>query len=431
MRGEFNGLQSLIMRENSSAYYVHCFAHQLQLVLVAIARKHKGISEFFNMISLLLNVVGGSSKRRDMIRDIDLQEMGKALGCGQLQNGTGLNEEQSLQRPGDTRWSSHYRSLKSLVDMFPTIVKVLEILEKDEKDWKIRDQASNLLCYFQSFDFVFYLHLMLTILGITNTLSLALQQKDQGIVNAINCVRATKFQLDELRREKWGEILDDVHYFCDKNDICKLEMEDEYIDPKKRRHKSGITNQHYYEVDCFNDVIDWLLQELDSRFNETSSQLLVCSAAFSLRDSFHDFSIEKLMSLAKLYPHDFDSGNLRDLNHELGLYIYDVRDDERFSNLETVGQLSERMVNTNKYQPYPMVYRLLKLVLVLPVATATVERCFSAMKIVKTKLRNRIGDIYMSNSLICYVEKEELLKVTNEAVIQRFMKMKPRRFDED
>jgi hypothetical protein len=68
---------------------------------------------------------------------------------------------------------------------------------------------------------------------------------------------------------------------------------------------------------------------------------------------------------------------------------------------------------------------------VLPVATAIVERYFSAMKIVKTKLRNHIGEIYTSNSLICYVEKEELLKVTNEAVIQRFMKMKHRRFDED
>ena len=84
MRGEFNGLQSLIMKENSSAYYVHCFAHQLQLVLVAIARKHKGVSEFFTMISMLLNVVGGSSKRRDMIRDINLEEISKALGCGQL-----------------------------------------------------------------------------------------------------------------------------------------------------------------------------------------------------------------------------------------------------------------------------------------------------------------------------------------------------------
>jgi hypothetical protein len=30
MRGEFNGLRALIMRENSSAYYIHCFAHQLQ-----------------------------------------------------------------------------------------------------------------------------------------------------------------------------------------------------------------------------------------------------------------------------------------------------------------------------------------------------------------------------------------------------------------
>ena len=315
--------------------------------------------------------------------------------------------------------------------MFPTIVKVLEIVEKDNKDWKIRDQASNLLRYFQSFDFVLYLHLMLTILGITNTLSLALQRKDQDIVNAIKCVKATKCQLDELRKEKWVKLLDDVHGFCDKNDICKLEMEDEYIDPRKRRHKSGITNKHYYQVDCFNDIIDWLLQELDSRFNETGSQLLVCSAAFSPRDSFHDFSIKNLMSLAKLYLHDFDSGNLKDLNHELGLCIYDVRDDERFSNLQTVAELSQTMVKTRKHERSPMVYQLLKLVLVLPVATATVERCLSAMKIVKTELRNRIGDIYMRNSLICYVEKEELLKATNEAVVHRFVKMQGRRFDDE
>jgi hypothetical protein len=79
----------------------------------------------------------------------------------QLQTGTGLNQEQGIQRPGDTRWSSHYKSLKSIVDMFSTIVKVLEIVENDKKDWKIRDQASNLLEYFWPFDSIFYLHLML------------------------------------------------------------------------------------------------------------------------------------------------------------------------------------------------------------------------------------------------------------------------------
>jgi hypothetical protein len=65
--------------------------------------------------------------------------------------------------------------------------------------------------------------------------------------------------------------------------------------------KNGITNKHHYEVDCFNGVIDWLVQELDSRFNETSSQLLLCSVAFNPRDSFHDFNVESLMNLAKQY----------------------------------------------------------------------------------------------------------------------------------
>jgi predicted HicB family RNase H-like nuclease len=28
MRGELNGLQSLIIKENKSAYYIHCFSHK-------------------------------------------------------------------------------------------------------------------------------------------------------------------------------------------------------------------------------------------------------------------------------------------------------------------------------------------------------------------------------------------------------------------
>ncbi|KAJ9556827.1 hypothetical protein OSB04_011441 [Centaurea solstitialis] len=47
MRGEFKGLKALVLQDNSSAYYVHCFAHQLQLVVVAIAKNHPGCLEFF------------------------------------------------------------------------------------------------------------------------------------------------------------------------------------------------------------------------------------------------------------------------------------------------------------------------------------------------------------------------------------------------
>ncbi|XP_021971850.1 uncharacterized protein LOC110867009 [Helianthus annuus] len=46
MFGEFNGLKTLILKENSLAYFVRCFAHQLQIIVVALANKHLEICRF-------------------------------------------------------------------------------------------------------------------------------------------------------------------------------------------------------------------------------------------------------------------------------------------------------------------------------------------------------------------------------------------------
>lgn len=59
--------------------------------------------------------------------------------------------------------------------------------------------------------------------------------------------------------------------------------------------------------------------------------------------------------------------------------------------------------------------------LVVPVASATVEKCLSAMKLVKTTLSNKIGVEHFSNRFICNVEKEELKKVSNKIVIRHSM----------
>ena len=40
MKGAVNGLKELIMDVSPSAYYVHCFAYQLQLTLVVVAKKN-------------------------------------------------------------------------------------------------------------------------------------------------------------------------------------------------------------------------------------------------------------------------------------------------------------------------------------------------------------------------------------------------------
>ena len=62
--------------------------------------------------------------------------------------------------------------------------------------------------------------------------------------------------------------------------------------------------------------------------------------------------------------------------------------------MNNLAELSVVLVSINKHNKYDLVYKLIKLVLVLPVATATVESVFSIMNYVKNKLRNRMGIPY-------------------------------------
>jgi hypothetical protein len=70
---------------------------------------------------------------------------------------------------------------------------------------------------------------------------------------------------------------------------------------------------------------------------------------------------------------------------------------------------------------------LIKLSLLLPVATATVERVFFAMHIVKSRLRNMMRDKWMNDSLVVYIEKYIFDKIDNEAIMKRFQNMKTRK----
>jgi hypothetical protein len=58
-----------------------------------------------------------------------------------------------------------------------------------------------------SFEFIFILHLMKEIMGITDVLCQALLQKSQYILNAINLVYAAKKLIQKLRDDDWDKLL--------------------------------------------------------------------------------------------------------------------------------------------------------------------------------------------------------------------------------
>ncbi|XP_058733887.1 uncharacterized protein LOC131605559 [Vicia villosa] len=115
MHGQFGGLKTLIQKQNPQAYYVYCFAHQLQLALVPMARKHED----------------SSNKRQALLRNKQVAHFANLIEKQLVESGTGLNQEFSIARAGDTRWGSHFRTLNKLVDLFTPIIEVFEDLKTD------------------------------------------------------------------------------------------------------------------------------------------------------------------------------------------------------------------------------------------------------------------------------------------------------------
>ena len=56
-----------------------------------------------------------------------------------------------------------------------------------------------------------------------------------------------------------------------------------------------------------------------------------------------------------------------------------MRHNGLFLEFQGVSELVKKLVNTRKYETYPLVYLLVKLSLTLLVATVTIERRFSVM----------------------------------------------------
>ena len=83
-------------------------------------------------------------------------------------------------------------------------------------------------------EFVFALHLMKNILGITNELLIALQKKkkkkkNQDILNTMDLIKVSKQRLQMMRDDEWISLLTEVFSFCTTHDIPILNMDEIFV----------------------------------------------------------------------------------------------------------------------------------------------------------------------------------------------------------
>ncbi|KAJ1269938.1 hypothetical protein BS78_06G016400 [Paspalum vaginatum] len=297
MRGEWNGLQAKFVAECPYAYYVHCFAHQLQLALVAASKEVSEVQNFFEHLAFVVNTVVSSSKRNDDLHANQVAEMELLIELNELETGRGANQIGTLKRPGDTRWSSHYGSVCSLIKLYKATFLVLKDIANTKGPGtspSVRGKAAGAAKLMMTFDYVFILHVMKEIMGITDLLCKKLQQKSQDIVNAMDDVVTTKKLIQNLRDHGWDNLLSDVTSFCTTQGIIVPNMEDFYADFIRSRAPNETTVEHHYRYDIFIVAVDQQAQELDCRFSEQATELLILCTSLDPKNSFSSLNIDNV-----------------------------------------------------------------------------------------------------------------------------------------
>jgi len=82
---------------------------------------------------------------------------------------------------------------------------------------------------------------------------------------------------------------------------------------------------------------------------------------------------------------------------------------------------------TYKHEYYGLVYLVLKLALILPVAITSVERVFSALCLVKNKVRNSMSDSVLNDCLVTFIERNIFSSLSEDDIIHVFMAMRKRK----
>ncbi|XP_044348017.1 zinc finger MYM-type protein 1 [Triticum aestivum] len=424
MRGEWNGLQAKFMEECPYAYYIHYFAHQLQLALVAASKEVADVHTFFDHLALVVNMVVSSSKRNDELQVNQVTEMEHLIELSELETRSGANQVGTLQRPCDTRWSSHYASICSLLKLYkPTflVLKSIATAKGSGTSPSARAKAYGAVKLMMSFDFIFGLHVMKELMGITDLLCKKLQQKSQDIVNAMDDVKTTKVLIQELRDNGWNKLKADMLSFCGKHGVPTPHFDDLYVDFINSRADDETTVEHHYRCDVFMVVVDQQAQELNCRFNKQATKLLILCTSLDPSNSFRSFNIDNICSLAsKFYAADFEEQERNNLRCQLRHYENVVPTNPKFQNLTSISELCQQLAATRKSDEYHLIDRLIRLVLTLSVSTATTERAFSAMKLVKTRLRTKMEDGFLRDCLVIYIEKEIAAGISTNAIIDEF-----------
>ena len=401
MSGKLGGVQKLIKDKSPMAYYLHCYAHRLNLVLIDTTKLVRQADDFFSLLEQLYIFISNSIVHENFVK---LQK--------EMHPGEKIRELQSLS---ETRWWARATSCKNVLIRFKCIIRLMRQVSSIDKG--ARATTARGLFAQMNYNFLQLLHFFTEILSTVNKISEQLQDPRLDLAKACQLISTLQQELECRRNVDMINYNEEVESLCRK---CGLNYEEKERRPQRPPDalsdyfvtdaigkSAGASSEKPLHGDAFIQILDCMLSELDRRFSSDAKVIMQGVSALSpTSDSFLDHSALKEIALRYGICHD-------GLIHENPLVKRLVSND-CITVLEFLTQLCPYK------QAFDCLYNLLLISVTLPVTTASCERSFSKMKLVKTYLRNSMCHERLSHLALLSIDSTRAESIDLEQFVDEF-----------
>ncbi|XP_071839532.1 52 kDa repressor of the inhibitor of the protein kinase-like [Apostichopus japonicus] len=408
MSSESVGTCAYVKNHCPYAEYYHCSAHALNLTLVH-ASKIPAVRNMISTVKEITNFFSTSNKKKitlKMAHDLSRKSQGGAL--------------QSLC---ETRWIERITALENFASNYVTIVRALMAISR-WKDASAKSKAAWLIQSITDSTFIVTLFTCVVITSNIDQLSKRLQQKGTCLSSAMGNVNNIMAVLEDDRKNSNHRFEAIMQLINDTISPLKLNIERPRIAKRStlRPNPDVPTATDYFRVTIFTPFLDTVIHQMHFRFNDKTQfsgtfDILLPSSK-CLKD---DMKEEKFAQLWKKYAATLHANQVQPDDtagvHALTQYRQWVMK-WKMEPSESVPSEHMSAIQHCDVDMFPCIYGLLNIAIILPVSTATVERSFSSLRLLKTYLRNRSSETRLNGLTMMYVHPNE--KIDIERVIERF-----------
>ncbi|GFX23778.1 zinc finger MYM-type protein 1 [Trichonephila clavipes] len=293
----------------------------------------------------------------------------------------------TLKPLSETRWESRIGAVKAIFLQFDDVIECVNELKDKSDDSETLSDCDAVLNEMFSFEFIVAMHVWYEVLLRVNNISKLWQSVQVNLKVAIDTLRSFCSWIQEFRNTGFDNSVAQARLFVEKS---TFEIESQFKEKEQPgKNECSVMNilmnlfqpfEMQYRVNFFNTMIDAIIVDTECRFKARNEY-------FEQFGFIYDISFLNSISKEDLLKYCNDIGTILREGENSDIQPFELIYEELqllktnlLDSINDAKQFIQYILESNLEEIYPNVYITIRIMLTVPVSTASGERSFSKLK---------------------------------------------------